>query len=249
MSLAQSTQALMRSCCLQTVRKTYPILSLFCLHAGYLFSQQGIKSCAVNTSAAIGTTFSITFVVFDYSIPSLNASVTRTGIIVNPCASGQYLCSDGTCSTVACNLRQTPFFTVPLVTEFLLTSWSHLNSRDKKMRTHFVTCIFYFQCGIRLFAVLGPVAIPHWTGQTGSDFCQAASNLTWSLMQWLLHASNKHHAIVSTNLQQAFCRSFCTPQLADPAGANHKDCFNSTTKAILASGYTAMACCYSTIRL
>ncbi|KAL0024068.1 hypothetical protein WJX79_002467 [Trebouxia sp. C0005] len=72
---------------------------------GYLFTEQGIASCAVNTSAAVGTTFAVNFMVFDYSISSLNASVTRTISIIDPCDSGEYLCSDGTCSTVACDLR------------------------------------------------------------------------------------------------------------------------------------------------
>ncbi|KAL0020772.1 hypothetical protein WJX77_012245 [Trebouxia sp. C0004] len=72
---------------------------------GYAFVQQGISSCAVNTSAAVGTTFAINFTVFDYSIPSLNASVVRTVSIVNPCDSTRFLCSDGTCSSIACNLR------------------------------------------------------------------------------------------------------------------------------------------------
>ena len=76
------------------------------MHAGYFFSHQGIKSCGVDTSAAIGSTFTITFMVFDYSIPSLSTTATRTGIIVNPCDTGQYLCSDSTCSSVACDLRQ-----------------------------------------------------------------------------------------------------------------------------------------------
>lgn len=75
------------------------------MHAGYLFTEQGIASCAVNTSAAVGTTFTVKFMVFDYSISSLNASVTRTISIIDPCDSGEYLCSDGTCSTVACDLR------------------------------------------------------------------------------------------------------------------------------------------------
>ena len=75
------------------------------MYAGYLFTQQGIASCAVNTSAAVGTTFAVNFMVFDYSISSLNASVTRTISIIDPCDSGEYLCSDGTCSTVACDLR------------------------------------------------------------------------------------------------------------------------------------------------
>ncbi|DBA96111.1 TPA: hypothetical protein ACH3X1_001605 [Trebouxia sp. C0004] len=53
--------------------------NVICDRQGYAFVQQGISSCAVNTSAAVGTTFAINFTVFDYSIPSLNASVVRTG--------------------------------------------------------------------------------------------------------------------------------------------------------------------------
>ncbi len=75
------------------------------MHAGYSYEEQGIKSCAVNTSATVGTIFTITFMVFDYSISSLNASVTRTISIIDPCDTGEYLCSDGTCSTIACDLR------------------------------------------------------------------------------------------------------------------------------------------------
>ena len=75
------------------------------MHAGYLFTEQGIAACAVNTSAAVGTTFAVTFMVFDYSIPSLNATVTRTISIIDPCDTGEYLCSDGTCSDIACDLR------------------------------------------------------------------------------------------------------------------------------------------------
>lgn len=80
-------------------------LALMCMFAGYRFLQQGIKSCGLNTSAPVGTTFNVTFMVFDYSIPSLNASVTRTVSIINPCSFGQQLCSDGTCSDIQCSLR------------------------------------------------------------------------------------------------------------------------------------------------
>ncbi|KAL0024407.1 hypothetical protein WJX79_011128 [Trebouxia sp. C0005] len=72
---------------------------------GYRFVDQGISSCAVNTSATVGTTFAVTFMVFDYSIPSLNATVSRTISIIDPCDTGQYLCSDGTCSDVLCSTR------------------------------------------------------------------------------------------------------------------------------------------------
>ena len=75
------------------------------MFVGYRFVDQGIASCAVNTSAAIGTTFAVTFIVFDYSICSLNASVTRTISIIDPCDTDQYLCSDGTCSDVLCSFR------------------------------------------------------------------------------------------------------------------------------------------------
>lgn len=75
------------------------------LVAGYKFTEQGISSCAVNTSQPVGTIFAVTFVVFDLSIPSRSASVTRTIQIVSPCDAGLVLCSDGTCSSVACKVR------------------------------------------------------------------------------------------------------------------------------------------------
>ena len=76
-----------------------------CFVAGYKFTEQGISLCGVNTSQAVGTTYSVNFMVFDLSIPSKNASVTRTIQIIDPCNPGQYLCSDGTCSSVTCDVR------------------------------------------------------------------------------------------------------------------------------------------------
>ena len=73
--------------------------------AGYKFTEQGIQACAVNTSKVVGTTFNVNFMVFDLSIPSKNASITRTVQIIDPCNSNEYLCSDGTCSTIACDTR------------------------------------------------------------------------------------------------------------------------------------------------
>lgn len=82
------------------------MLDLACyLAAGYKFTEQGISLCAVNTSKPVGTTFLVTFIVFDLSVPSKNASVSRTIQIIDPCNSGEYLCSDGTCSSVACDVR------------------------------------------------------------------------------------------------------------------------------------------------
>ena len=94
--------------------------------AGYRFVEQGISSCAVNTSAAVGTIFAVTFLVFDYSIPSLNASVARTVSIINPCDGAQHLCSDGTCSSIACNLRSDPSHALIALTALLDVVWGGL---------------------------------------------------------------------------------------------------------------------------
>ena len=80
-------------------------VTMFGFAAGYKFAEQGISLCAVNTSKPIGTTFSVTFMVFDLSIPSKNASVARTVEVISPCSPDQFLCSDGTCSSVTCDVR------------------------------------------------------------------------------------------------------------------------------------------------
>ncbi|KAL3156032.1 hypothetical protein ABBQ32_013021 [Trebouxia sp. C0010 RCD-2024] len=89
---------------------TPPVIALLNTTAssGLVQVKQGQKyaACGPTQASTSGSTFSIIFVVFDSSIPSLNASVTRTGIIINPCATGQYLCPDRTCSPVACDIRQ-----------------------------------------------------------------------------------------------------------------------------------------------
>ena len=75
------------------------------LSAGYLFHLQGIGSCGLNAEAKVGTKYTIQFLVFDQNIPSNNASVNRTIIIINPCPSEETLCSDGVCRTPsACSL-------------------------------------------------------------------------------------------------------------------------------------------------
>ena len=72
-----------------------------CGSAAYQFASAGIAPCALNTSAAVGTSISITFTVFDYGAPSLSSSVSRTLLIVAPCPSGQFYCS-GTCLQISC---------------------------------------------------------------------------------------------------------------------------------------------------
>ena len=55
-------------------------------------------ACGVDTvSADVGTTYTLTFVV--YNTAGLQASVQRVVTVVSPCTSSQYLCS-GSCSNV-----------------------------------------------------------------------------------------------------------------------------------------------------
>lgn len=75
--------------------------------AGYEFSKQGIQSCKVDTAMPVGSLFEVTFVVFDYAVPSNKASISRTLTIVSPCEAGQHMCPDGQCSTIDCDTRST----------------------------------------------------------------------------------------------------------------------------------------------
>lgn len=72
-----------------------------CGPAAYQFASVGIAPCALNTSAAVGTSISIIFTVFDYGAPALSSSVSRTLLIVAPCPTGQFYCS-GTCLQITC---------------------------------------------------------------------------------------------------------------------------------------------------
>ena len=62
------------------------------LGAGHEFHGVGLTPCALNTAAAaIGTKFTITFTVSDSSSPPLQATVSRTVVVVSPCSSGMSL--------------------------------------------------------------------------------------------------------------------------------------------------------------
>ena len=74
---------------------------LFLLSAAYQFASVGIAPCAINTSAAVGTSFPLSFTVFDNGVPPLSATVSRTVLITAPCPSGQFYCS-GTCLQISC---------------------------------------------------------------------------------------------------------------------------------------------------
>ncbi|KAK3273248.1 hypothetical protein CYMTET_18494, partial [Cymbomonas tetramitiformis] len=70
------------------------------------FVRKGLAGC-LNTSAAVGTVFSIQFVVLDSALPPNLARVTRYVTIGTPCAEGEVFCEelDGSCGTVACEHR------------------------------------------------------------------------------------------------------------------------------------------------
>ena len=72
---------------------------------GHELWRKGVHSC-VNTSAPVGTAFSITFVAF--STEGLHASTTRTVMIDEPCPEGQHWCPAnspaGRCENAACSV-------------------------------------------------------------------------------------------------------------------------------------------------
>ena len=69
---------------------------------GYQFSRVGITPCAINSSAPVGTTYSVTFMLVvlpaSGSVP-VSMSTQRTITIVSPCSAGQYVCGTS-CSQV-----------------------------------------------------------------------------------------------------------------------------------------------------
>eukprot|EP00798_Chlamydomonas_sp_ICE-L_P003741 gene3741-13800_t len=60
----------------------------------------GLANCDLNTTADVGTTFKITFVVYDNSNPPLKASFVRSIVIAPPCGLGLNLCPPGVCVEV-----------------------------------------------------------------------------------------------------------------------------------------------------
>jgi len=72
----------------------------------HLLSVKGITPCLPSNVDAlpVGTKVLLPFTVFDYGIPPLNASISRTLVIVSSCEPGEYNC-DGVCSEIACEVR------------------------------------------------------------------------------------------------------------------------------------------------
>ncbi|KAK3282550.1 hypothetical protein CYMTET_9718, partial [Cymbomonas tetramitiformis] len=73
---------------------------------GHEFLSKGLAGC-VNMSADVGTVFDVEFLVFDFAVPCQSASVTRSIFIIQPCDTGEQLCSDLSCSSIDCAMRDT----------------------------------------------------------------------------------------------------------------------------------------------
>lgn len=68
----------------------------------YAFAKKGIAGC-VDTSAPVGTVFTVDFVVLNKEIPPRSATVARRVAISEPCAgAGETFCL-GSCTTMACD--------------------------------------------------------------------------------------------------------------------------------------------------
>lgn len=73
--------------------------------SGLEYAASGLKGCQIDTWAVEGTIFVIQYVLVDTERRSV-LTVNRTLTIVAPCEAGHQFCADGTCSPVACELRQ-----------------------------------------------------------------------------------------------------------------------------------------------
>ena len=78
-------------------------LSRSCL--GAQFSSRGLSGTGLNTSAPVGTQFTIQFAAVDSAALTI-VTANRTIFISHPCENKQhFLCGDGTCSPVECHIR------------------------------------------------------------------------------------------------------------------------------------------------
>lgn len=71
---------------------------------GYEWVKKGMLGC-INTSAPVGTIFEVIFTVYNTAIPAQFANASRTIVIIDPCDSGEELCEDLSCSSIACDQR------------------------------------------------------------------------------------------------------------------------------------------------
>lgn len=55
---------------------------------------KGLTGCGINTAAAVGTVFNVTYWVFDGGQPTANATVTRSVVISQRCKDDENFCAD-----------------------------------------------------------------------------------------------------------------------------------------------------------
>ncbi len=60
--------------------------------AGQEFVKVGLQNCHINSSLPVGKVLQISFLVWDNGRPPLTNTVSRTLVIIAPCASGMLLC-------------------------------------------------------------------------------------------------------------------------------------------------------------
>ena len=76
---------------------------------GHELQAKGLAGCGVDTEQApIGTSFNLSFTVFDSSRPSASASILRTVTVISPCPASEVYCPDRAveCAATPCDLRE-----------------------------------------------------------------------------------------------------------------------------------------------
>ena len=77
---------------------------------GHEFSRKGLDGCGIDTrDAAVGTQYSLNFVVFDHNVPPLSVTVTRYVSIVAPCTAEEIYCPNTPsqmCGSAPCAVRE-----------------------------------------------------------------------------------------------------------------------------------------------
>ena len=135
---------------------------------GHDFGTKGVRGCALDTAhAAVGTTFTLKFMVFDNQFPPKSANVTRTLHIVSPCQAAEAFCPSLSpqCGTSGCAVRHAISAGSPVdATEFV---FKHLR---------FDNVLLPMFTGAN---EAGPLALvhvpPHWPPPIPLAFCAGAT--------------------------------------------------------------------------
>lgn len=76
--------------------------------SGHELHVKGLSGCGIDTvNAPVGTSFNLTFVVFDSHRPAATASISRTILVISPCSSTEIYCPHRAviCAAIPCFLR------------------------------------------------------------------------------------------------------------------------------------------------